>query len=88
VQAGLEIRCPVLVLSSDRTTFTAVLDERAHTTDIVLDVTQIRRWAGSLGSNVTSIAIPGAVHDVVLSRPQARERAYAEIQRWLTSYVL
>ena len=40
------------------------------------------------GSNVTSIAVPGAVHDVVLSRPKARERAYAEIQRWLTTYVL
>jgi alpha-beta hydrolase superfamily lysophospholipase len=88
VQAGLDIPCPVLVLSSDRTTFTTVLDERAQTTDIVLDVRQIRRWASSLGSNVTSIAIPGAVHDVVLSRPEARERAYAEIQRWLTSYVL
>ena len=88
VQAGLDIRCPVLVLSSDRTTFTTALDERAHTTDIVLDVKQIRRWAGSLGSRVTSIAVPGAVHDVVLSRPQARERAYAEIERWLTSYVL
>ena len=64
------------------------LDENAHTTDIVLDVKQIRRWAGSLGSNVTSIAVPGAVHDVVLSRPKARERAYAEIQRWLSTYVL
>ena len=88
VQAGLDIARPVLVLSSDRTTFTTVLDERAHTTDIVLDVKQIRRWASSLGSNVTSIAVPGAVHDVVLSRPAARRRAYAEIERWLATYVL
>lgn len=87
VHRGLEIRCPVLVLSSDRTTFTTILDERAHTTDIVLDVQQIRRWASSLGTNVTSVTIPGAVHDVVLSRPEARQKAYAEIQRWLTSYV-
>jgi len=88
VHSGLDIRCPVLVLSSDRTTFTTTLDESAHTTDIVLDVKQIRRWASSLGRNVTSIAVPGAVHDVVLSRPEARARAYAEIQRWLSSYVL
>lgn len=88
VHSGLDIQTPVLVLSSDRTTFTTVLDESARTTDIVLDVTQIRRWASSLGHNVTSIAIPGAVHDVVLSRPEARQRAYAEIQRWLSTYVL
>jgi alpha-beta hydrolase superfamily lysophospholipase len=88
VHRGLDIRCPVLVLSSDRTVFTTTLDEDAHTTDIVLDVKQIRRWASSLGSNVTSVAVPGAVHDVVLSRPEARERAYAEIQRWVATYVL
>jgi len=87
VHRGLDIRCPVLVLSSDRTTFTTTLDERAHTSDIVLDVKQIRQWAGSLGTNVTSVAVPGAVHDVVLSRPEARERAYLEIQRWLATYV-
>ena len=88
VHQGLDLRCPVLVLSSDRTTFTTTLDERAHTTDIVLDVQQIRRWASSLGSNVTSVAVPGAVHDVVRSRPPARERADTEIQRWLTADVL
>jgi alpha-beta hydrolase superfamily lysophospholipase len=88
VHRGLDIPCPVLVLSSDRTTFTTTLDESAHSSDIVLDVTQIRRWASSLGRNVTSVSIPGAVHDVVLSRREPRERAYAEIQRWLASYVL
>jgi len=87
VHRGLDIPCPVLVLSSDRSVFTTALDEDAHTTDIVLDVKQIRRWASSLGTNVTSVAVPGAVHDVVLSRPAARERAYSEIQRWLATYV-
>lgn len=88
VHRGLDVRCPILVLSSDRTAFTRTLDERAHSSDIVLDVTQIRRWASSLGSHVTSVAVPGAKHDVVLSRPEARERAYTEIQRWLSAYVL
>jgi alpha-beta hydrolase superfamily lysophospholipase len=88
VHRGLDIRCPVLVLSSDRTSFTRTLDERAHTSDIVLDVKQIRRWASSLGTHVTSVAVPGAKHDVILSRPEARAFAYAEIERWLTTYVL
>ncbi|KAA1415825.1 alpha/beta hydrolase [Nocardioides humilatus] len=88
VHQGLAIHCPVLVLSSDRSAFTTTMDERAHSCDIVLDVRQIRRWAGSLGSHVTSVAVPGAMHDVVLSRPAARERAYEEIRLWLDAYVL
>ncbi len=87
VHRGLDIRCPVLVLSSDRTVFTTVLDDDAHSTDIVLDVRQIRQWAGSLGRHVTSVTIPGAIHDIVLSRPEPRDRAYAEIERWLSTYV-
>ncbi|GAB4003622.1 alpha/beta hydrolase [Nocardioides ultimimeridianus] len=87
LQAGLDVACPVLVLSSDRSSAPKELDERAFTTDIVLDVRQIRRWSTAVGRHVTYAAVPGAVHDVVLSRPDARERAYAEIGRWLTAYV-
>ncbi|WP_220793471.1 alpha/beta hydrolase [Nocardioides stalactiti] len=88
VHAGLDLRCPVLVLSSDRTRFAREMSEDAMSTDVVLDVVQIRRWASSLGRHVTSVAIPGAVHDVVLSRPEPRARVYDEIERWMATYVL
>ena len=55
--------------------------------DIVLDVAQIRRWSTAVGPHVTYIAVPGAKHDVVLSRTEPRARAYAELDRWLTAYV-
>ena len=47
-------------------------DETATTHDIVLDVQQIRRWASSVGRHVTSVAVEGAIHDIVLSRPEVR----------------
>ncbi len=84
---GLEIAAPALVLSSGRTSYPTEMCEDVHTTDVVLDVEQIRRWASSLGSHVTSIGIDGARHDVVLSRPEARERVYAELDTWLAAYV-
>lgn len=87
VHRGLDIRCPVLVLSSDRTVFTTNLDEDAMSSDIVLDVKQIRQWAGALGRHVTSVVVPGAVHDVVLSRREVRDQAYGEIDRWRKVYV-
>ncbi|WP_181311062.1 alpha/beta hydrolase [Nocardioides campestrisoli] len=84
---GLEVGCPALVLSSARTGQPVAMDEDVHTTDIVLDVEQIRRWAPSLGAHVTSVAIPGARHDVVLSRPQARAEVYRALDAWLTAWV-
>ena len=47
---------------------------------------QIRRWAPVIGRHVTVVSIPGARHDVVLSRPEVRSHAYAELDRWVTAY--
>ncbi|GHJ60216.1 hypothetical protein NOK12_27340 [Nocardioides sp. OK12] len=87
LQRGLDVPAPVLVLSSDRSTVPTEMGDDVHTADIVLEVPQIRRWATALGAHVTYVAVPGARHDVVLSRPEARERAYAEIERWHRAYV-
>lgn len=87
LHAGLDVPSPVLVLSSDRSTHPSELDEDAFTSDIVLDVDQIRRWATAVGPHVTYVAVPGATHDVLLSRAEPRQRAYREIARWLAAYV-
>jgi alpha-beta hydrolase superfamily lysophospholipase len=44
-------------------------------------------WAHKLGEHVTLARIHGALHDVTLSRLEVRERAFAEITRWLEAYV-
>ena len=87
LQRGLDVAAPVLVLSSDRSTVPTEMGDDVHTADIVLEVPQIRRWATALGAHVTYVAVPGARHDVVLSRPEARRRAYAELERWHRAYV-
>ena len=87
LQGGLEVGCPVLVLSSAGTRWPKEMGPDAHGYDIVLEVPQIRRWATAIGSHVTYVAIEGARHDVVLSRPEPREKAYTELGRWLTTYV-
>ncbi|WP_017935294.1 alpha/beta hydrolase [Nocardioides sp. Iso805N] len=90
LHAGLDVRAPVLVLSSGASGHPAAdgdVDDLVHGTDIVLDVAQIRRWSTAVGPHVTYIAVTGAKHDVVLSRPEARARAYAELDRWLSAYV-
>jgi alpha-beta hydrolase superfamily lysophospholipase len=87
LHGGLEVGCPVLVLSSAGTRWPKEMGEDAHGYDIVLEVPQIRQWATALGSRVTYVAIEGARHDVVLSRAEPRATAYAEIARWVSAYV-
>jgi alpha-beta hydrolase superfamily lysophospholipase len=84
---GLSLSFPALVLSSTRSTAPTELGDDVHSTDIVLDVEQIRRWSSSVGHHVTYVGIEGARHDVFLSRDEPRTRAFAELGRWLTAYV-
>jgi len=84
---GLEMGCPVLVLSSAGTRWPKTMGEDVHAYDIVLEVPQIRRWSTALGSHVTYVAIEGARHDVVLSRAEPRKQVYVELERWASAYV-
>ncbi len=81
---GIEVGAPVLVLSSAASAALREWDEVATRTDIVLDVDQIARWAHRLGAHVTLTRLDGAMHDVYLSRPAVRERAYEVTLRWLS----
>ena len=85
---GLDLPGAVLVLSSGASSSPTEMGEEVHGTDIVARGAS-RSGAGRRRSAATSptSAVDGARHDVVLSRPAARERAYAEIERWLTAYV-
>jgi alpha-beta hydrolase superfamily lysophospholipase len=87
LHAGLEVGCPVLVLSSAGTRWPKEMGEDAHGYDIVLEVPQIRQWATAVGSHVTYVAIDGARHDVVLSRVEPRAKAYAAIEQWAGAYL-
>ena len=81
---GLETGVPTLVLHSTRSHFSRRYSPLSDRADLVLDVTQIARWADSLGAQVSEVAIPDARHDVFLSLPESRERAYFALDLWLT----
>ncbi|MFT4299679.1 MAG: alpha/beta hydrolase [Aeromicrobium sp.] len=85
---GIDVGVPSLVLRSDATYFSRTHRPRTDVSDAVLDVKQIARWAGCLGDAVTSLAIPGALHDVYLSAPAVRAQAYAATDRWLHDFIL
>lgn len=81
---GLDVGVPVLMVRSDhsRLDLDAWHDD-AHRTDTVLDVEHMQRWLPKLGTDVTDVPLPGAIHDVMLSAEPIRAQAMTEIENWL-----
>jgi alpha-beta hydrolase superfamily lysophospholipase len=69
VHRGLKIQCPVLAMHSDEA-------------DIVLHWRDTAKWSRTLGERVSVMAFPGAVHDLVLSRPHIREEVFRQLFAW------
>ena len=88
VAEGLDIVCPVLVLTSNRSNFAAEWSEDYRETDGVLDVAQIWKRVPELGSHVTLIKLDKAIHDVILSRREVRDKAFEEIEDFIAAYAL
>jgi alpha-beta hydrolase superfamily lysophospholipase len=84
---GLDIAVPSLILRSDHSHFSRRYSERSDRADLVLDVSQIARWAGCLGNQTTIVPIADARHDIFLSLPKAREHAYDVLDAWLQRHV-
>jgi alpha-beta hydrolase superfamily lysophospholipase len=88
VARGLDIRSPLLMITSDRSSHPATVeDPDLMCTDAVLDVERLRRRAPELSHHVTIAQVHGAIHDVVLSPEPARTKVYDELGRWLSAYV-
>lgn len=85
VSRGLDTGVPTLVLHSDDfllgTDFTPQLSQ----VDAVLNTEQIAESTANLGPQARDVAIPGAVHDVYLSKPDALKRAFDETFSFLHS---
>ncbi|MEU1971134.1 alpha/beta hydrolase [Microbacterium sp. NPDC019599] len=83
IATGVDTGCPVLVLLSARSAMQLTWTESMASSDSVLVVDEIARASTRLGRDVTIARIDGALHDVFLSRPEARDAAYRAIDRWL-----
>lgn len=86
VAAGLGLTIPVMVLMSDKSTFSPVWNDRMMHSDIVLDVDAIAKRSLDLGDCTTIVRVAGALHDVFLSRKPVREAAFAQMDHWLRGY--
>lgn len=82
VSKRLDIQIPVLVCTSDRTMLQGTWDEAMREADTALDITAIRQAALNVGDVVTLATIRGGLHDLSLSRPEARRRYFRIVTAW------
>lgn len=88
LNAGLNIKVPVLVLSSTRSGSAKVWHPRLTSTDSVLNVEHIAKGAAQLGRDVTFVQIADGAHDLALSATaQARDDYLAATIGWLQQHV-
>ncbi len=78
-----DIKIPVLLMYSAKSSNPKQWNEEASRTDVVLDVADIRRYGKDLGDDVTMAKVNGGIHDLLLSSPEVRAGVYAYIFEWL-----
>lgn len=88
IAAGLGLRVPVLALTSTRSLIRPWWSEEMRHTDVITDVRRTWRALPRVGSDHTLVRVEGAVHDVFLSTPDVRARAYAQLGAWLRERLL
>lgn len=77
LQKGLDLDLPVLMLRSERSS-------RWRTdADLILDVRSMKKYGPCISRRFTDTPLAGARHDVLLSTIDVREKAVAELIRWM-----
>lgn len=79
-----KIKVPILVMHSSKSKKISTFSEDAMSTDIVLDIEDIKRVGVTLGENVTLLKIDKALHDIFLSPKAVREAAFDKMFTWLS----
>ncbi len=83
LQAGVDIKQPVLVMHSDKSIFSRKWNPSLQTGDSVLDVEDMKKYAPCIHGDVELAEIKNGMHDLILSEKSVRENAYAVIFEWL-----
>jgi alpha-beta hydrolase superfamily lysophospholipase len=87
LRAGLSIDAPVMVACSTRTFRGRAWSEDVRSSDVVLDVEHIVRWAPGLGPRVTIARFDGGIHDLTLSGKEVRTVVFRELARWVDAFL-
>ncbi|TLV03527.1 alpha/beta hydrolase [Dyadobacter luticola] len=82
VTQGLQINKPVLVLHSAKSIDEKKWSDVMFTGDAVLDIAQVDLQARNIIGQYSIQAVPGGMHDLILSKQPVRDEVYSTILNW------
>ena len=86
IHKGVYINIPTLIMHSDKTTNPKHWHVRAQSSDIVLNIKDIKHTGHQLKGPITLCEIHNGVHDLVLSSQQTRKIVYNKLFKWLDAH--
>ncbi|MCL6239241.1 MULTISPECIES: alpha/beta hydrolase [Acinetobacter] len=85
IHQGVTIDVLVLVMHSHQTKNPKKWGKAAQTSDVILGVKDIQKYAKKIQGDVTIQSIHNGLHDLVLSEKTAREQVYTQLFQWLAN---
>src|SRR5690606_13373733 len=85
IHQGVTLNDPALVMHSDQTKNPKKWHKHAQSSDVILDVKHIDKYARKMKGDVTISEIKGGLHDLVLSEKSVRDQVYQQLFQWLDS---
>lgn len=82
---GIRLNVPVLVLHSEKSVYGRRWKVDFKKGDAILNVKSIMRHSKKLDADRKVVVLTNAVHDVMLSAPEVRQKAYTAVFDWLRS---
>ena len=83
IHQGVRVDIPVLVMHSHQTKNPRKWSKDAQSSDVILDVKDIQKYAKKIQGDVTIREIPNGLHDLVLSEKTVRDSVYQQLFSWL-----
>ncbi|MGH1402572.1 MAG: alpha/beta hydrolase, partial [Acinetobacter tandoii] len=83
IHAGVTLTIPTLVMHSHQTTNPKKWGIEAQTSDVILNVNDIQKYAEKMIGDISIQTIENGLHDLVLSAPKVREQVYQNLFTWI-----
>lgn len=83
IHQGVTLKVPALVMHSDQSKNPKKWHKYVQTSDVILNVKHIDKYARKINGDVTISEIKNGVHDLVLSEKSVREHVYHQLFAWL-----
>ncbi|MBJ9372877.1 MULTISPECIES: alpha/beta hydrolase [Acinetobacter] len=84
IHHGVRLNIPSLIMHSHKTTYPKKFNQDAQSTDVILEVKDIIKYANKIQGDVNVMTIQNGLHDLVLSAPPVRAEVYQQLFAWLT----